>query len=224
MMTHHDPVRALVRRKLEERRLDMATVSREMGRNHAYLHQFLQQGKPQSLPEDVRAALSRRLGVAESDLRGPGRPRAVRPLPPPNAALGPAIDIPGGVSLPVYGQAVGGPDGRFVFNGTKIDDVLAPPMLRGVRDAYAVYVAGHSMEPRYRPGETAYVHPHLPVRQGDFVIVQIRGDDEEDPSGYVKEFVSWDDRRLRLRQLNPKKTLEFPHSKVISVHRIVLAG
>lgn len=224
MAIHDDPVRAVIRRRLGDLGLDMANVSREAGRNHAYLHQFLTQGKPQSLPEDVRAALAARLGVAESDLRGPGRPRAPRQLPVPNATLGPAIDIPPGASIPVYGQAVGGPDGRFVFNGAKIDDVLAPPMLRGVRDAYAVYVAGKSMEPRYRAGETAYVHPHLPVRQGDFVIVQIRGEEEEDPAGYVKEFVSMDDRRLKLKQLNPKKTLEFPRKRVISVHRIVLAG
>jgi phage repressor protein C with HTH and peptisase S24 domain len=120
---------------------------------------------------------------------------------------------------------VGGKDGRFIFNGQKLADVLAPPALLTVRDAYAVYVAGTSMEPRYRAGETVYVHPHLPVRAGDFVVVQLQPtEDGEPPAGYIKEFVSFDERRLRLRQYNPKKFILFPADTVGAVHRIVLGG
>ena len=39
--------------------------------------------------------------------------------------------------IPVYGQAVGGVDGRFIFNGQKIADVIAPPALGNVRDVDA---------------------------------------------------------------------------------------
>ena len=36
---------------------DLATISRAIGKNHAYLHQFFNRGTPRVLPEDVREAL-----------------------------------------------------------------------------------------------------------------------------------------------------------------------
>lgn len=152
-------------------------------------------------------------------------PNDAPPTPPANATIRGPIDLSATRErIPVYGQAIGGPDGRFVFNGNRIDDVFAPPMLRNVRDAYAVFVVGESMEPRYRAGEIAYIHPHLPVRRGDFVVVQIRGDDGDAPSGYIKEFVSKGGGVLRLHQLNPPSEMEFAESDVVSVHKIILAG
>jgi len=155
----------------------------------------------------------------------PERPRS-------NARIGGKVEYDlSAEKIPVYGQAIGGEDGRFVLNGNKIADLLAPPALLGIRNAYAVFVVGDSMEPRYRAGETVYVHPHMPVRRGDFVVVQLKAHPLEDdsetndaPTGYVKEFVLFDDRRLKLRQFNPPRDIEFPKSEVISVHKIVLAG
>lgn len=144
-----------------------------------------------------------------------------------NARIGKPIEDPfSWQTIPVYGQAVGGVDGRFIFNGQKITDVIAPPSLGNVAGAYAVYVVGESMEPRYFAGETIYVHPRLPIRKGDFVVVQIKADEhsEHDKLGYVKQFVSMDDRRLKLAQYNPEKTLEFPRQSVISVHKIVFSA
>lgn len=218
-----DPVRKLVANAIVDKSLNMNVVSRRIGKNHAYIFQYLNAGKPRILPEDVREALAPILGVEEAALRSPRD--QVPPRTKPNATIeprSPALDTWG--RIPVYGQAIGGVDGRFVFNGQKIADVLAPPAVAGVRDAYAVYVVGESMEPRYKAGETAFVHPYIPVRRGDFVVVQIQGDDGDAPFGYIKEFVSMDERRLRLKQLNPAETLEFPRKAVISVHKIVMAG
>lgn len=129
------------------------------------------------------------------------------------------------VRIPAYGQAMTGPDGKFILNGGKIADVLAPPILQGVPDAYAVFISGESMEPRYFAGECVYVHPSLPVRRGDFVVVEIGADDEgEAPFAYVKRFISQDATRLRLEQFNPREVLEFPSSRVVRVHRIVGSG
>jgi phage repressor protein C with HTH and peptisase S24 domain len=128
-----------------------------------------------------------------------------------------------GFKIPVYGQAVGGEDGRFELNGNRIADVLAPPSLQGVPDAYAVYVVGDSMEPRYFAGETVFVNPRLPVRRGDFVVVQIAEPDGE-PAAYIKRFMVRDGRNLRLEQFNPKKTIEFPANRLISIHRIIMGG
>jgi phage repressor protein C with HTH and peptisase S24 domain len=125
----------------------------------------------------------------------------------------------------VYGQAVGGKDGEFVLNGNQVSEVLAPASLSSVPDAYAVYVVGDSMEPRYFAGETVFVNPRLPISKGAFVVAEISAGHEGDPPhAYVKRFVSQDSRRLRLEQYNPKKVLEFPTSKVVRVHRIIMSG
>lgn len=127
-------------------------------------------------------------------------------------------------SIPIFGQAVAGDDGRLILNGAQIGDLAAPPSLQGVRDAYAVYVTGDSMEPRYQAGEAVYVHPRLPVRRGDYVVVQVAGDEGEAPSAFIKRYVSRDSTTLVLEQFNPAKKLRIPVAKVASVHRIVMAG
>lgn len=139
-----------------------------------------------------------------------------------NAILGGAVSLTR--KVPAYGQAMGGKHGEFVLNGNKVADILAPASLDGVSDAYAVYIAGDSMEPRYFAGEAAFIHPGLPVRKGDFVVAQIASDEGSPPLAYVKRFITMDDKRLRLEQLNPRKTLEFPRKKVVSVHLILMAG
>jgi phage repressor protein C with HTH and peptisase S24 domain len=150
---------------------------------------------------------------------------ASEPLPPPNARLiGPVDMIGAGERIPVLGQAVGGIDGRFIFNGETMAEVYAPSSLWGVRNAYAVYVSGDSMEPRYYAGETIFVNPHIPARQGDFVVVQIIEEPEEPPAGYIKQFVSVSGDTLRLRQFNPAKDMHFPRARVVSVHKIVGSG
>lgn len=127
--------------------------------------------------------------------------------------------------LPVYGLATGGPTGHADFNGEVVDRIARPPMLASVNNAYAVYVSGDSMEPRYMPGETVYVHPGKPVRKGHFVVVQVAGvHDGDPPRGFVKRFVGWVGARLILYQFNPAGEIQFDKDDVISVHRIVLAG
>lgn len=128
--------------------------------------------------------------------------------------------------LPVLGEAVGGDDGRFIFNGQILDYVACPPSLANVPNAYSVYVDGESMSPRYRPGETVYVHPARPARRGDDVIVQIHppADDGSPPWGYIKEFVGWQGNKLVLHQYNPDKRIEFDREEVVSVHPIILSG
>src|SRR5919106_785495 len=64
-----DPVRLKLLKLVKERRTDLKNVSLAIGRNAAYLHQFVQRGTPKVLPEDVRAALAEHLGCEEDELR-----------------------------------------------------------------------------------------------------------------------------------------------------------
>jgi phage repressor protein C with HTH and peptisase S24 domain len=54
-----------------ERGEDFASLSRLIGRNPAYVQQFIRRGTPRRLPETERRTLARYFGIAESLLGGP---------------------------------------------------------------------------------------------------------------------------------------------------------
>jgi len=128
------------------------------------------------------------------------------------------------VKIPQYGTAVGGEDGEFVLNGNRLDDVFAPPSLSGVPQAYAVYISGDSMSPRYDDGDTVYVHPTRRVKKGDYVIAQIHVVEDDPPLAYVKKLVRWTEKELILEQFNPPKNLVFDGGQVSSVHYVLRPG
>jgi len=150
----------------------------------------------------------------------------LQPRPKPNASFPPRYQsFDGDHSLPLLGQTIGGPNGRFVLNGSEVGRVFTPPMLEGVEGAYAVRVYGTSMEPRYVAGETVWLNPHEPVRQGDDVVLQIATDEENTRESYIKKFVSKSSKVTRLWQHNPEEgeanELEFDTEEVFSIHKIV---
>lgn len=53
-----DSVRLALRRLIEDRNVDMATVSRAIGKNHAYIQQYLNRGIPAELGYKVALALA----------------------------------------------------------------------------------------------------------------------------------------------------------------------
>jgi phage repressor protein C with HTH and peptisase S24 domain len=216
-----DAVRSLIVARVAELGLSLSELSLRAGKNHAYFQQFIKRGIPERLPEEVRGLVAQILRVDEQQLKMVGK-KAVAPAVPPNAEVSGEVQI--ATRIPVYGQAVGGKDGEFILNGNQVADILAPPSLSRVPDAYAVYVVGDSMEPRYFAGEMVFVNPRLPISRGAFVVAQIAIGDEDTPHAYVKRFVSSDSRRLRLEQYNPAKILEFPASSVVSVHRVIMGG
>lgn len=161
-------------------------------------------------PEDAAAPL-----VAEESKR-----------PSPNASFPPQHQrFSSTQTVPLLGLSSGGPNGRFILNGSEVARLFCPPMLEGVSDAYAVRVYGTSMEPRFKAGETVWINPHEPVRSGDDVIAQVLRDDDDMPESYIKEFRSRSSKVLRLWQHNPeegeKNELEFDGDQVFSVHKIV---
>src|SRR5579871_2400388 len=215
-----DAARSAIVSRVAELGLSLSELSLKVGRNHAYFQQFIKRGVPNRLPEEVRGRVAEILGIDERILKEPSMaaPAALRAAPEPRNLSR------GATWIPVYGHAVGGKDGEFVLSGNQVSEVLAPPNLSHVPDAYAVYVVGDSMEPRYFAGETVFVNPRLPIGRGSFVVAQISKGQEGEPRAYVKRFVSQDAKRLRLEQYNPKKVLEFPISTVTAIHRIVMSG
>jgi transcriptional regulator with XRE-family HTH domain len=64
-----DAVRRRIQALVKREGLTLAEVSRSIGRNHAYLQQFMRRGTPKTLPEDVRHALADFFDVDEAELR-----------------------------------------------------------------------------------------------------------------------------------------------------------
>lgn len=127
--------------------------------------------------------------------------------------------------IPLYSSALAGPDGAVTIGVDNMEQTESPTTLVSVPNAYAVRVSGESMEPRYFTGEIVYVHPTTPVKRGDFVVAQISENGHEGAiQGYVKRFVSIDDKQLVLEQLNPRKEMKFARNRVQSVHKIILGG
>ncbi len=74
-MSEADP-RAALQRLIEERREDYAGLSRLIGRNAAYIQQYVKRGTPKRLAEEDRRLLARYFGVPEAMLGGRGEPPA----------------------------------------------------------------------------------------------------------------------------------------------------
>lgn len=140
-----------------------------------------------------------------------------------NAEISGEIKAPGH-KVKLFGSAVGGVHGEFVLNGSHLDDIYGPPSLAGNDEAYAVMVAGESMLPRYEDGETAFADPKRRVKRDDYVVAQIKMEENGPILAFVKKFIKRNSDELVLEQLNPAKELRFRDNTVVAVHYILRGG
>jgi len=223
-----------IRIRLQKLGKSERAASLEAGLSDAFLRN-IREGKSQSPRIDTLEKIAQVLGTTTSwlisgtgneereDLGDAQQTGEEKEKATPNAVVGERLLVPKR-RLPVFGQAVGGIYGEFPMNGTVLFDVLCPPQLSEISDAYAVIISGDSMYPRYEDGEIAFIDPTRRVRRGDYVIAQIIGDEFGTPQAYVKKFIRHDAVELVLEQFNPQKELRFPHESVVSVHFVALAG
>lgn len=227
-----DAVRKLILEKLAEKRLTMSEASIMIGRNHAYLQQFLKRGVPNQLGEREREHLSAVLGVPESELRGisPALPAkeytkvagSAVPEMQPHIKLSDTgharIDnhqeiatIHGSRDLPVFGTAQGG-SGALIVTDQAVDYVVRPAPLLRVRDGYGMIVSGESMSPKIENGDTVLVNPHLPHRNGDTCVFRSHQDDGT-VLAIVKTLRRFNDETWFVRQFNPPKDFQLKRSE-----------
>lgn len=121
--------------------------------------------------------------------------------------------------LPVMGAVKGGSEGFYFNDGEPKEFVSRPSGLDGVANAFALYVDGDSMEPRYFAGEVLYVNPNRPISKNCFVAVELR-----DGQGLIKQFVKRSDDTVMLRQFNPAKDLRLATRDVKRMYRITGAS
>jgi len=150
------------------------------------------------------------LGVpAEEVLRHAGNGTAALPSEPgrrgrPRQATPPPI-VPRQDLIPILSA-----------QNERIGYTSRPANLSGVRDAYAIYMTGDSMEPRYPEGWLLHVNPNKPPIRGRDVVVT-----KTDRAVLVRQFVGRSDQALLLQQINPRESVDIPYRDVIACHLIV---
>jgi transcriptional regulator with XRE-family HTH domain len=140
-------------------------------------------------------------------------PRVGRGRPPSASSLAGSrsADV-----IPIRSAGRGGTDQAMFLEDGPIGYTPRPANLGGVRAAYAIYMVGDSMEPRYEPGWLLHVNPFKPPTRGRDVVVYKQGQ-----IVLIKQFVGWEGDTLVLRQLNPPDTLRIPRIEVRECHLVV---
>jgi phage repressor protein C with HTH and peptisase S24 domain len=152
---------------------------------------------------------------ALTDGAAPGEP-ARRGRPPRSTSpTAPAPPL-GGDLVPIKSAGRGGTDQQMFLEDGPIGYTPRPANLNGVRDAYAIYMIGDSMEPRYEQGWLLHVNPFKPPTRGRDVVVYKTGQ-----AVLIKQFVGWQGDHLILRQLNPDETLRIARTEIVECHLIV---
>ena len=161
-------------------------------------------------------AIARALGVTAEWLQDGAGPAPAKPV----AARPGATE-----KLKVLGMAECGADGWSLWNGDVIDLIDRPAGLAGVPNAYAVYVVGASMEPRYHPGEVVHIHPGRPIDIGAYVLVQRKPKASgEAPLAVIKRLAKRSGAKITLEQFNPPKSFDIKAGEIVSIHRVVGSG
>ena len=179
-----DPVRFKLLKLIDKRGTDLKNASVAIGRNAAYLHQFVYRGTPKVLSEDDRAALARHLGCGEDELkhkkRPPRKPRAKPPRPQRVVAAPAAGALPEGF-YPVPEIDVRASAGPGALNDgleeTKETWYFPDPVIRHEfraqpADLRMITIDGDSMDPLLSSGDRILIDTsqRIPVPPGIFVI------------------------------------------------------
>ena len=119
----------------------------------------------------------------------------------------------------MIGAVKGGSEGFYFNEGEAKEFVERPANLKGAFNAFALYVDGDSMEPRYFAGELLYVNPNRPITKNCFVAVELA-----DGQGLIKQFLRRSDDEVVLHQFNPTRDIALKADAVKRIYRITGAG
>lgn len=157
-----DP-RKVIERLCAERGDDFAGLSRMLGRNPAYIQQFVRRGVPKRLKETERRKLARYFSVAETLLGGPADGSAADGLLTVMRSLARASAGPGTLA----GDEQGKP--YFAFDDRWLKALTASPATK----LSIIRVEGDSMAPTLSAGDDILVDLgdcEAPLRDGIYVL------------------------------------------------------
>jgi len=209
-----DDLRQAIKSAVLAKAVTYKQLSGAIGKNDAYVQQFVDRGSPRELRPEHVAIIANMIGISASRLTSAPASPGFRPT------IVPGRQLVGDKDFPIYAAAKGG-DGHLIVTYDPIEFVKRPSILEGVRDAYGILLTGASMEPAYFAGDMALVHPHLPpARDTDVVLYHVPPVTQE-AEAIIKRLVTFNDREWSLKQYNP--ATEFIESRVewTICHRVV---
>jgi phage repressor protein C with HTH and peptisase S24 domain len=206
---------------LERAGASQADLARQLRLAPSAVSRMLKGERQMKLLEAVQIAAF--LGVSQEEVlrhAGAAAPAAPRSEParrgrPPRALAAPSAP-PRGEPIPIRSAGRGGGEQEMFLEDGPIGYTPRPASLAGVRAAYATYMTGDSMAPRYEPGWLLHVNPFKPPTRGRDVVVYKKGQ-----AVLIKQFVGWEGSSLVLRQLNPPDILRIPRAEVLECHLVV---
>lgn len=231
-----DPVRLRVMKLIQQRNTDLKNASLAIGRNAAYLHQYLYRGTPKVLPEDAREALAQHLGIRPDELRhqdpAERKPRQQEePLKDgPIAALRPGTGVAGFSQVPEIDVRASAGHGALHDGEEEIkavwlfpDTVIRHELRARATNLRMITIDGDSMEPLLSSGDRILVDTaqRVPVPPGIFVIW--------DGMGLVAKRVEHtpqsDPPMVVIKSVNPEyQTYERPAEDVRIIGRVIWSG
>ncbi|HEY0104453.1 MAG TPA: helix-turn-helix transcriptional regulator [Rhizomicrobium sp.] len=124
--------------------------------------------------------------------------------------------------VPLIGLAQAGSSGFFDDAGFPVgagwDEIPFPEV--GDEHAYALEIAGDSMQPVYRDGDRIILSPEANVRRGDRVVVKTAAGEV-----MAKQLSRHTAQRIELKSLNPDFEIRsFAPSELSFMHRIIWAS
>jgi transcriptional regulator with XRE-family HTH domain len=134
-----------------------------------------------------------------------------------NATI-PGNQLVGPADLPVYSSTDAG-DGVVFVSERPVQTVRRPEPLATVSKGYGVIVAGESMVPLVRPGDTVLVHPHLPPKAEDWCL--FIGENHGEFRATLKEYLGQTADLWKVKRYFPKeqeftlKKRDFPRCEVV---------
>jgi len=205
-------VRNRIKKLCADHDISVAELARRIGKNPHALRRYTRtraDGTQEAQPSNALAqAIADVLGVTLSDVIGVDLGQGLAPQQTRETQ-----------TMPLYGAAQAGIGFDITDVTEPIDAIETPSWLKSVPDAYAVFVSGTSMQPRFNPREIVYVHPGRPYRDGDYVVVQLKANGVA--HAIVKQFVEITDTHVTLRQHNPDRQVQHNLDEVSAIHAIV---
>lgn len=192
-------------------------ASKAAGMSRDYLRVFFERGDQEMKPRTA-AKFAHLFGVDVAWLLGVPAGDAPIPREAPVAAARHAVAPLG--RIPVRGVAAGAIIGAQTLADDPLDYIERPVGLRDAARAYALWVTGSSMSPKFEPRDVVFVHPDQPYERGDTVIVQTQDAPDGPIKALIKIFDGMTDSSARLRQLNPAGTITIPTRSIRAIHRV----
>jgi phage repressor protein C with HTH and peptisase S24 domain len=164
---HLDPARLAVRHAVDGAGLTLKQASQALGRNDAYLQQYLYRGSPRRLPEEIRLQLADLTGANQSHFLDPGL-----------QALQPALHDPL-IAVPLHAVHAAAGGGSFNLEVDEANSGLSfpPDLLRRITAAPAgglklLSVSGDSMSPTLEDGDMVMIDTgrRMPSPPGIFIL------------------------------------------------------